>query len=95
MKDQVNPRDFRNAGIQYFIDETKANFDKNKKLSNLLDQIREKCTREVYELLGSMVTDYMTFRQKARENAKTMRPLITATPEGERIKSQFAKNETS
>ena len=33
----------------------------------------------------------MMFRQKARDNAKTMRPLITATPEGERIKSQFQK----
>jgi hypothetical protein len=49
--------------VVYYIDETKAIFNKNKKLSDLLDQIREKCTREVYELLGSKVTDYMTFRQ--------------------------------
>jgi hypothetical protein len=91
MKDQVIPRDLENAGIQYSIDETKANFDKNKNLSDLLDQIREKCTREVYELLGSKSNDYMVFRQKARDIARTMRPLFTATPEGERIKRQFQK----
>ena len=91
MKDQVIPPDVENAGIQYSIDETKANFDKNKNLSDLLDQIREKCTREVYELLGSKSNDYMVFRQKARDIARTMRPLFTATPEGERIKRQFQK----
>jgi hypothetical protein len=91
MKDQVIPRDLENAGIQYSIDETKANFDKNKNLSDLLDQIREKCTREVYELLGSKSNDYMVFRQKARDVARTMEPLFTATPEGERIKRQFQK----
>ena len=91
MKDQVIPRDLRLAGIQYSIDETKANFDKNKKLLDLLDQIREKCTREVYELLGSKSNDYIVFRQKARDIARTMRPLFTATPEGRRVKSQFQK----
>jgi hypothetical protein len=91
MKDQVTPRDLENAGIQYSIDETQANFDKNKNLSNLLDQIGEKCTREVYELLGSKSNDYRVFRQKARDAARTMRPLFTATREGERIKRQFQK----
>jgi hypothetical protein len=91
VKDQVIPPDLISAGIQYSIDDIKANFEKNKKLSDLLDQIREKCIREVYESIGSKSNEYMMFRQKAREIARTMRPLFTATPEGRRVERQFHK----
>src|SRR5215212_7334048 len=85
------PRDLQLAGIQYSIDQTKANFDKNKEPSNLLEEIREKCIEEIYRLLGSKAKEYMEFHEKSREVARSMRPLFSATPEGRKIKSQFQK----
>jgi hypothetical protein len=83
------PRELGLAAIRSALVQSIANFDKNKELSDLLDQIRERCTGEVYALLGSQAKDYTTFRDKARDIAKTMRPLFTSTPEGRRIKSRF------
>jgi hypothetical protein len=89
MVKQPVPRELGNAAIRSALVQSLANFDKNKELSDLLDQIREKCIGEVYGLLGSQAKDYTTFRDKASDIAKTMRPLFTSTPEGKRIKSQF------
>jgi hypothetical protein len=85
------PLKAQHAAIQHSIDQAKANFDKNKELSNLLEGIREKCTKEINSLLGSKAKEYREFLEKSREIAKTMQPLFTATPEGREIKSQFQK----
>jgi hypothetical protein len=86
MNESNIPRDLHLAGIQYSLDQNKANFDNNRKLSYLLDEIQEKWSREVYEVLGSKTNDYIIFREKAREIVRRMRPLFTATPEGRKIK---------
>ena len=85
------PLKVQHAAIQNSIDQTKANFDKNKELSNLLEEIREKCTKEINGLLGSKAKEYREFHEKSREITRTMQPLFTATPEGRKIKSQFQK----
>jgi Glu-tRNA(Gln) amidotransferase subunit E-like FAD-binding protein len=86
------PRDLRHAIVGNLFDHNKANFEKNKEISDILDGIREKCTKEIYALLGSKAKEYMDFREKSREIAKTMRPLFKAMPEGRKIKNQFQKN---
>lgn len=91
MNKQSVPRNLGLAAIRSALVQNITNFDKNKELTDLLDQIREKCTGEVYGLLGSQAKGYTIFRDKARDISKTMRPLFTATPEGRRIKSQFQK----
>jgi hypothetical protein len=60
-------------------------------LSDSLDQIREKCVKEIHGLLGSKSEEYFTFREKRKEIARSMQPLFLATPEGRKIKNQFQK----
>jgi hypothetical protein len=91
VNEQNIPRDLQNAAIQYSIDHIRANFEKDKELFNLLEQIQKKCTSEINELLGSKAKDYMMFHEKRREVASNIRPLFSATPEGQKIKSQFKK----
>lgn len=85
------PRNLKLTAIQHILDETKTNFGKNRKISDLLDEIRERCIREIYDLLGSKAQEYVLFREKSRDIAKTKRHLFTATPEGRKIKAHFQK----
>ncbi|HEY7079673.1 MAG TPA: hypothetical protein VH500_08230 [Nitrososphaeraceae archaeon] len=85
------PRKLRHAAIQNCLDHNRSNFEKNKDLSNLLEQIGEKCEREIYGVLGSKAKEYMAFREKRKEIARKMLPMFTATPDGRRIKSEFLK----
>jgi hypothetical protein len=91
MSERDIPQDLQNAGIQFSIDHIRANFEKDKELFNLLEQIQKKCTSEINELLGSKAKDYMIFHEKRREVASNIRPLFTATPEGRKFKSEFKK----
>lgn len=91
MDETTVPLKSQHAAMQYSIDQTKANFEKNKELSNLLEEIRKKCIKEINVLLGSKAKEYKEFHEKRREIARTMQPLFTATPEGRKIKSQFQK----
>jgi hypothetical protein len=40
----IVPLELQHTGIQYFIDQAKANFDRNKELSKILEKIQEKCS---------------------------------------------------
>lgn len=91
MSEPAIPLKFQHAAMQSSIDQTKANFEKNKELSNLLEEIRERCTKEINAFLGSKAKEYREFVEKNREIVRTMQPLFTATPEGRKIKSQFQK----
>jgi hypothetical protein len=91
MNETAVPLRVQHAAMQSSIDKSKANFEKNKELSNLLEEIREKCTKEINALLGSKAKQYREFHEKSREIARTMQPMFTATSEGRRIKSQFQK----
>jgi hypothetical protein len=93
MNEPALPLKSQHDAIQSSIDQTKANFDKNKELSNLLEGIREKCTKEISGLLGSKAKEYREFHGRSREIATTMQPLFTATPEGRKVKSQFQKTQ--
>jgi hypothetical protein len=93
MNEPTLPLKLQHAAIQHSIDQTKANFEKNKELSNLLEEIREKCTNEINALLGSKAKEYGEFHEKSREIARTVQPLFTATPEGSKVKSQFQKTQ--
>ena len=55
MKVKNVPLHVQHAAMQSALDYNKSNFEKNKDLSNHLDQIREKCTYEIHGLLGSKV----------------------------------------
>ncbi len=92
MNEPAVPLKLQHAAIQYSIDQTKANFDKNKELSNLLEEIREKCTKEISGLLGSKAKEYREFHEKSREIARTMQPLFSATPEGRKVKKSVPEN---
>jgi len=87
----VLPLKVQQAAIQHSIDQAKVNFEKNKELSNLLEEIGEKRAKEINQLLGSKIKEYREFLEKRREIARTMQPLLTATPEGRKIKSQFQR----
>jgi hypothetical protein len=91
MNQPAIPLNLQHAAMQHTIDQTKANFDKNKELSNLLKEIGEKRTKEINGLLGSKAMEYREFLEKNKEIARTMQPLFTATPEGRKIKRQFQK----
>jgi hypothetical protein len=91
MNEHIIPLDLQLAEKQHSLDENKINFDKNRNLSDLLNEIQQKCIREIYETLGSKAQDYIMFRKKARDIAKSKRPLFTATPKGRKIKNQFQK----
>jgi hypothetical protein len=58
MNEPTVPLKLQHAAIQHSIDQTKANFEKNKELSYLLEEIREKCTKEINALLGSKAEEY-------------------------------------
>lgn len=85
------PLKLQHAAMQNSIDHTRANFEKNKELSNHLEEIRGKCKKEINGLLGSEAKEYREFHEKRREIARTMQPLFSSTPEGQKIKSQFQK----
>jgi hypothetical protein len=85
------PRELGLAAIKNSLDHTRANFEKNKELSDSLEQIREKCIKEIDGLLGSKSDEYFKFREKGKEIARSMQPLFSATPEGRKIRSQFQK----
>jgi hypothetical protein len=89
------PLELQHAGIEYTLDQNKANFYKNKELTGLLDKIRQECIREIHGLLGSKANEYESFCEKRREMARTNEHLFTATPEGRKIKSQFMKERLS
>lgn len=91
MDEPAVPLRVQHAAIEHSIDQTRANFEKNKELSNLLEEVREKCTKEISALLGSKAKEYREFHGRSREIATTMQPLFTATPEGMAVKSQFHK----
>jgi hypothetical protein len=91
VNEPTEPLKLQHAAIQHSIDQTRVNLDKNKELSNLLKEVRKKCTKEINALLGSKAKEYREFLEKRRENARTMQPLFTATPEGRKAKSQFQK----
>jgi hypothetical protein len=91
----IMPLELQHTGLQYSIDQAKANFDRNKELSKILEKIQEKCSTEINGLLGSKAKEYMEFREKSRKAAKTIQPLFTATPEGRKIKKQFQKTSLS
>ena len=91
MNEPAVPLKIQHAAMQSSIDKTKANFEKNKKLSNLLEEIRVKRTKEIDQLLGSKAKEYREFLEKSREIVRTMQPLFRATPEGRKIRSQFQK----
>jgi hypothetical protein len=82
---------FQLAAIQRDLDERKVYYERNRRLSDCLGEIQQKCMREISEILGSKYQDYLKFRQKARDIARTKRPLFTATPEGRKAKNEFQK----
>lgn len=67
MNKQSVPRNLGLAAIRSALVQNITNFDKDKELSDLQDQIRQKCTGEVYGLLGSPAKGYTIFRDKARD----------------------------
>ena len=89
MNESAIPSTLQHTGLQYSTNQTKANLEKDQHLSKLLEEIREKCLREIYELLGSKTNDCIEFRKKNTEIARAMQPLFTATPEGRKIRNQF------
>jgi hypothetical protein len=91
MNEAIVPLKLQHTAMQSSIDHTRANFEKNKELSILLEEIKEKCAKEVNALLGSKAKEYREFSEKRRQIARTMQPLFTATLEGRKIKSQFQK----
>lgn len=91
MSEQVIPRDLRFAGYENFIGRQKSILVKGKHLSNTVKQLRESYIKEVDNILGSRHKEYLTVRQKLREQELDVRPLFSPTPEGEKIKSQFRK----
>jgi hypothetical protein len=67
MNGQSVPRNFHFDAAENSIKNSKALLASNKELSNILDQIREKCLKEIHDLLGSKVNEYLAFRQKIRD----------------------------
>ncbi|MFL6497377.1 MAG: hypothetical protein ACJ70U_01585 [Nitrososphaera sp.] len=93
MNEAIVPLKLQHAAMQNSIDHTRPNFEKNKELSNHLEEIRGKCKKEINGLLGSEAKEYREFHEKRREIARTMQPLFSSTPEGQKIKSQFRKRD--
>jgi hypothetical protein len=63
----------------------------NRELSNHLHQIRGNYIKEVRDTLGSKFNEYQAFRQKIRERALAICPLLIPTPEGEKVRSEFER----
>jgi hypothetical protein len=91
MLEQGTPRDLRFAAYENSIERQKSILSKGKQLSDTLKQLRENYRKEVDNILGSRHKEYLKLRQKLREQSLDMQPLLTPTPEGEKIKTQFRK----
>jgi hypothetical protein len=85
------PRDLQFAAYESSIERDKSILAQNIELSNLLHQIRGNYIREVRDILGSKFNEYQAFRQKIRERYLAIRPLLIATPEGEKVRSEFER----
>lgn len=88
MDEQNAPRDLQFSPIESSIEKYKAFLESNKDLSNALNEIRENCRKEVHDLLGSKVNEYLTFRQKIRDRGRDIHSVYRPTPEGEKIRSE-------
>lgn len=85
------PSDFELIAVESSIERQRANFSREKELSNVLRQMRANSIKELHEVLGSKANEYFAFRQKMRDRSRTMRSLYTPTPEGEKIRTEFEK----
>jgi hypothetical protein len=50
--------------MQLSLDDLRAHFDNNRELSNLVEQMSEKYTGEIYKLLGSKAKEFTMFEKK-------------------------------
>lgn len=74
--------------IESYIEKYKVVLAGNKELSNALNKIRENYVKELHDLIGSKVNEYLAFRQKIRDRARDIRSGYRSTPEGEKIRSE-------
>ena len=85
------PRDLQFAAYESSIKRDRSILAQNRELSNHLHQIRENYIKEERDALGSKFNEYQAFRQKIRERAIAIRPLLIPTPEGEKVRSEFER----
>src|SRR5688572_14949487 len=88
MSEQKVPPDPLLAATESSVEKNKAVLASNKELSNALNEIRENYIKELHDLLGSKVNEYLAFRQKIRERIRDIRSVYRPTPEGEKIRSE-------
>jgi hypothetical protein len=90
----------RHSDVRFAAYESSRKRDKftlaqTKELSNVLHQIRGNYKKEVRDILGSKFDEYIKERQKIRDRAICIRPLLIATPEGEKIRKEFQRISSS
>ena len=88
MRELNIPQDFQFSPIESSIEKYKAVLATNKELSNTLKEIRENYIKELHDLLGSNVNEYLSLRQKIRDSIRDIISAYRPTPEGEKIRSE-------
>ncbi|MFL6395133.1 MAG: hypothetical protein ACJ708_10845, partial [Nitrososphaeraceae archaeon] len=82
MHEQVIRGDLKSAGYESTIERQKSILANGKRLSDTVKQLRENYTKEIDNILGSRLKEYLNLREKLREQALDMQPLFSPTPEG-------------
>lgn len=84
-------RNLRFEAAESAIVEAKSVLAVRKELSKTLDALHQSCLKEINELMGSKVNEYLAFRQKVRDRTQEIRSLYTPTREGEKMRIGFKK----
>jgi hypothetical protein len=95
MDDQYLHSDAQFAAYGSSIARDKSILARNKELSNALHRIHENYMKEMKNILGSKFNEYKSLRQKIRDRALSIRPLLIATPEGEKVRKEFQRISSS
>lgn len=74
------PLKLQHAAIQHSIDQNKSNFDKNKELSNLLEEIRENAQKKLMDCLVPKQRNTGNFTRKQGILQKPCNPSLPQRP---------------